>query len=61
MHNGFKLTLTGAIVFLGFSILVGSCQISSAINSTKDIDYQSEFNMFNYNLERLVELLEQNQ
>jgi hypothetical protein len=53
------LSLTGAIVFLGISILIGSCEISDAIKSTNynRPNYENELNMFNHNLEKLVESL----
>ncbi|TLS50066.1 hypothetical protein FE782_22285 [Paenibacillus antri] len=62
MHDKPKFTLTGAIIFLGIAILLGSCQISNAIKSTNyGPNYEDEFNMFNNILEDLVKTLEKNQ
>ena len=62
MRDKLKITLRGAIVFLGIAILLGSYQISNAIKSLNDgPNYEDQFNWFNYNLEKLVNILEKNQ
>lgn len=57
-----KFTLTGSIVFLGFAILVGSCQISSAINDLQFIqvpNYEDELNELNGQINTLTEVLKE--
>lgn len=50
-----KFTLTGSIVFLGISIILGSCQISNAImyHSDRTPNYEDDFTNLNHYLDSL--------
>jgi len=57
-----KLTLTGAIVILSISILFSSYLIANAIRESSESKinsetYEYEFNRFNSNIEKLIEVL----
>ncbi|MBP1931996.1 hypothetical protein [Ammoniphilus resinae] len=51
-----RFTLTGAIVFLGIAILLGSCQISNAIkyHANHSSNYQQQLDQLNNNLESII-------